>query len=150
MVKWTSKDLKIYQKEESYFDTILLPLVPVNFTELPARAAEKTEFSALVADELERNLAGRVLLAPPFTYLSAEDDASERLLSWEAALSEKFRHILCITGDESWKNSQLPDHTRLVWVPPLPVNDMDEPYLKKLLEEQTNQIMNILLQLWRQ
>lgn len=147
-MKWTSKDMKLYLQEESYFDTVLLQLTPLSFDGTMRRAAAKTEFSSIICSELERNLAGRILLLPPFTYTQSEENKKERLSQWEKELSSKFKYIFFITYDEFWKAEEHDFKSRLIWTPYMPFEEMDESYLQKIVSDQTEQIMNILLQLW--
>lgn len=141
--------MKLYLQEESYFDTVLVPLRPLSFDGSMKRAAAKAEFSSIICSELERNLAGRVLLLPPFTYVAAEENIAARLTMWESELSARFKYIFYITYDECWKEGEFDFKSRLIWTPYIPFEEMDESYLQKLVTDQTGQIMNILLQLWR-
>ena len=64
---------------KEYVDTAVIPLIPVSFgDENETSAASMSEFITLLSTLLERQFTGRILLLPPFTYLT-EDDYENRL-----------------------------------------------------------------------
>ena len=56
-----------------------------------------------------------------------------------------------LTSDETLKEytgDQQNVKDNLIWLPSVPFEHMDESLMKKLLEDQIQQILNILLQSW--
>lgn len=71
-MKWSSKDIQVYQKEKTYIDTVLIPLMPLAFQKEQTKAVLASEYIESISMELERMYQGRILLSLPFTYYSGE------------------------------------------------------------------------------
>jgi hypothetical protein len=148
-LKWTISDFDIYQQSKEYVDTAVIPLIPVSLDTDFKTTVSKGEYITHVTNELERQLKGRVYLFPSISYLKNSINVIENLIEWKTNIQQEFKHVIFLTSDESLKenNSELLKGN-LVWLPTVPFEHMDENLKKKLLQDQVEQILNILLQSW--
>lgn len=148
-MKWVLSDVDVYNQSKEYIDTAVVPLIPISIGEDFKQSVSKGEFIAYVSDELERQLKGRVFLFPSFSYLKNKKNVIENIVEWKTEIQREFKHVIFLTSDEGLKentNDQLKGH--LVWLPTVPLEHMDNHLKKKLLQDQVEQILNILLQSW--
>ena len=148
-MKWVASDVDVINQSKEYVDTVIVPLIPVSLKSDFKGTVSKGEFITYVSDELERQLKGRVFLFPSFSYLKNSDKVIENVIEWKNEIQQEFKHVLFLTSDETLKNSKcelLKDH--LIWLPSVPFEHMDDNLMRKLLQDQVEQILNILLQSW--
>ncbi|MFN2745605.1 MULTISPECIES: YpiF family protein [Bacillus] len=146
-MKWNAHDADVYLNAKEYIDTAVIPLISVQLGDQFKSAVSKGEFTSILAEELERQLKGRVYLFPPYTYLHADEKSAEDLADLEEMAARHFRHIVFLTTDERWKQV-LGNEQKLLWIPAIPLEHMKDSLKQKLLEDQIEQILNILLQNW--
>jgi hypothetical protein len=143
-MKWTVKDVDAYMQAKEYVDTALVPLVPLACANVKA-FAEIGEHVLLIANEIERQFKGRVMLIPPFTYWVDEEKNAlkERLHRWKEKLGQNgFRHIFCLTAHADWMEDGF------VYLPPLPLEHVDDHYKQKLVSKQVEQAMETFISKW--
>ncbi|MEC1588071.1 YpiF family protein [Bacillus sonorensis] len=146
-MKWNTHDADVYLNAKEYIDTAVIPLISVQLGDQFKSAVSKGEFTVLLAEELERQLKGRVYLFPPYTYLEADEKSARDLAAVKEMAEKHFRHTVFLTTDERWKQT-LKDEQKLLWIPVLPLEHMKDSLKQKLLDDQIEQILNILLQYW--
>jgi len=145
-LKWEAKDIEQYLQAKDYVDTAIVPLVPISLESDIKQIVTKGDFILTLVQELERQLKGRILLLPPFTYLkNSEDNMDKALKKWKDTINYHFKHVIFLTSDESWKKEE---KEHIIWVPSIPLEHMDTDLKRKLLQDQIEQILNILLQYW--
>lgn len=150
-MKWVLSDVDVYNQSREYVDTAIVPLIPVSLEADLKGTVSKGEFITYVSVELERQLKGRVFLFPSLTYLKKSKNVIESVIEWKTELQEEFKHVIFLTSDETLKeytSDQQNVKDDLIWLPSVPFEHMDESLMKKLLEDQIQQILNILLQSW--
>jgi hypothetical protein len=148
-LKWILSDVDVYNQSKEYVDTAIVPLIPVSLDSDFKGIVSKGEFITYVTLELERQLKGRVFLFPSFSYLKNSNSVIENVIEWKTEIQREFKHVIFLSSDESLKENkseQLKDH--LIWLPTVPFEHMDDALMKKLLQDQVEQILNILLQSW--
>jgi hypothetical protein len=148
-LKWTLSGFDIYHQSKEYVDTAVIPLIPVSLGTDFKETLSKGEFITYVTADLERQLKGRVFLFPSLSYLKNSKNVIEMIIEWKTNIQKEFKHVIFLTSDESIKENnseQLERH--LIWLPTVPFEHMDESLKKKLLQDQVEQILNILLQSW--
>lgn len=141
-----------YLQAKKYVDTALIPLIPIAFTDDMKMTVSMGDFIALMAEEIERQFHGRVFLLPPFTYLKDEEDTKriERLKRWLSTLKENsFKEIILLTSDYVWKNSDKEIDEHLIWLPALPLENMDKQHQIQVIQEQIKQIIPLLMDKWK-
>lgn len=91
-------------------------------------------------------------MLPGYSYLKSvsEDKLVSDLKSWEEEFFDKgFKHVLYITSDSSWKAFEDQLNGGLIWLPSLPLENMDESYKNSILEDQVKQLLNLFVQKWQ-
>lgn len=145
-MKWKVKDIDQYLRAKEYVDTAIVPLVPLSFDSDLKQLASKGEFILTLANEMERQLKGRILLLPPYTYLKNHEEDSDKVLKkWKDTIKMHFKHVIFLTTDEKWRGN---GDEGWIWVPPVPLEHMDQDLKRKIVQDQLEQILNILLQSW--
>jgi Protein of unknown function (DUF2487) len=150
-LKWALGDVDVYNQSREYVDTAIVPLIPVSLEADLKGTVSKGEFITYVSVELERQLKGRVFLFPSLSYLKQSKNVIESVIEWKTELQQEFKHVIFLTSDETLKEytgDQQNVKDNLIWLPSVPFEHMDESLMKKLLEDQIQQILNILLQSW--
>ncbi|WP_297990743.1 YpiF family protein [Anoxybacillus sp.] len=140
-MKWTAKDVDMYEQAKEYVDTALIPCIPIGSTNMKA-FAEMGEHTLLIANDVERQFKGRVMLFPPLTYFVHEHVPS-RVREWTNMLKTLgFQHICFLTS-----HADVADET-FVYVPALPLEHVDESYKQKIVRQQVEQVMDVLVTKW--
>lgn len=150
-MKWIPQDIETFLNAKEYVDTAVIPLVPVGFGEDMKLSASIAEFITLLVNHLERQFTGRLLLFPPFTYLKTENE--EIILNDVKKWTEKmydFRHIFFITSDSDLKMCEEKFGTNLLWIPALPLENMDDAQKMSMIDSQVKQILNFFTKKWRE
>ncbi|KEZ53030.1 YpiF family protein [Metabacillus indicus] len=149
-MKWTAGDAASYLESADYVDTAVVPLIQADFGTGLKHAAAEGEYALLISEDLERQLKGRVFLMPPVSYLKdAAEDAENTVQQWYINLEKSFSHIFFMTSDPYWKTKEDFANGKVIYLPPVPMEHMDESLKRKMVEDQVSQIMNIFLQFWR-
>ncbi|TDL34742.1 DUF2487 family protein [Jeotgalibacillus sp. S-D1] len=149
---WNAQEIDLFLKEKAYIDTVVIPLLPVSISDGTRQEAEQAEFISLLTAMLERQFKGRMLLIPAFTYMTSRDHRAkiEELKSWCDELSAQgFAHTVCITSDTSWKGHEEELDANIIWMPSIPLHHMDDKYKRKIVDDQVNQLIKIIVQKWQ-
>ncbi|PYZ98409.1 hypothetical protein CR205_07400 [Alteribacter lacisalsi] len=151
-MKWNTTDADMYLKAREYVDTAVIPLVPLNWEKDFKGTVARGEFISLIADEIEKQFKGRVYQVPPFTYLAHESDSSktERLAKWDRHLYENgFSHVIYLTSDGDWKRVEKDLTDTLLWIPALPLENVEPAYAKDMVSQQIKQILPMITDKWQ-
>lgn len=151
-MKWISKEVDVYLTSKNYIDTALVTLIPIAFGEDMKQTVSMGEFSTVLTSEIERQLHGRVFAIPPFTYFKTESQTEklEKLEQWINELKNSgFKFIFFITSDHEWKTVEDKLDAKLIWIPAIPLEHMDDKYKSEILHEQTKQILQIVTNQWQ-
>ncbi|SDH41254.1 YpiF family protein [Alteribacillus bidgolensis] len=151
-MKWTTEDIPFFINEREYIDTALIPLLPIDFGNGIRQSAAMSEFITVITAEIERQFKGRVLLVPPFTYLDSENitDCKENLEQWTTKMKEEeMKHVILITADPSWKKVEVDIEDLLVWMPLVPLENMESEYKKQVVSEQIKQLIPLVMDKWK-
>lgn len=152
-MRWIKKDIQQYIQAKEYVDTIIVPLTPFhlsNDSEL-VKSGSQGEVLSVFIKEIEKDLAGRVMLTPNYTYLKKADKQQEvsRLNEWIAESSEQpFNHTFLITFDSTWKKYEQTLNGTLLWLPGIQSGD---PYAKEMqgvIQDQVTQINELIQSYW--
>src|SRR5690625_7077683 len=85
-MKWVKSDLERYLGAKEYIDTLLVPLLPFEFSDDHhlTKNAFQIELLSIFLHELEKEFTGRIVLSPHYYYLksSNKDAELERLNTW--------------------------------------------------------------------
>ncbi|MGM0845952.1 MAG: YpiF family protein [Bacillota bacterium] len=151
-MNWNGKEVETYMKEKKYIDTAIIPLLPVGFQEEMKSFAAQGEFISLLSMHLEHQFKGRLMLFPPFTYLNSEEkgSAEKRLEEWrEAMIDSGFQYVFFLTSDSDWRFSSELLQRSLMWLPSIPLDNMDEKYKHSIMDDQVKQLLNVIVKKWQ-
>ncbi|ASB61352.1 hypothetical protein SC22_10560 [Bacillus sp. A053] len=145
-MRWRITDAKDYLQAKDYIDTAVIPLINIKVDNHFKMVAEKGEFTQLLSEELERQLKGRVYLLPPYTYVDRNDITVQGLKDLREELLAEFPHVVLLTSDENWRTEDTLG--KMIVTPSVPLEHLNDSLKRKILDERTAEILNVLLQLW--
>jgi len=140
-----------YLEQKEYIDTVLIPLIPISWKSDLIPSVREGEFIRTILQETERQLQGRVVLIPPFTYLKEETQEAklERIQKWESEIKrDNVKYVFFVTSDVEWKKAE-DQLNGLIWSAPIPLEHMDERYRKDFIDENVGLIMKQVTEMWR-
>ena len=149
-MRWKTSDADVFLKSGEYVDSLLIPLTPIDFKQDFKSSVTMGEYTEMLCGEMERQLHGRMFLAPNFTYVK-EHSPIEQLKSLldHVAASGHFKHIFLMTSDVYWKEFEHTITGQLFWVPALPLESMDEKYRLEVIKEQVKPLFQLIFNEWQ-
>ncbi|WP_040981380.1 DUF2487 family protein [Oceanobacillus jeddahense] len=152
-MKWTSVDLQKYEQAKEYVDTVIVPLAPfqVGALEASAKQADQYDVLTLFARELEKELMGRIMLTPTYTYITTAEKSEEveRINKWTRHFKEQpFKQVLYISFDPSWRKIANDLEGEFIWLPSIPLKDADPAAVKGMIRDQTMQTAELVKSFW--
>lgn len=151
-MKWHVKDVELYLQSKEYVDSIIIPLIPIDFGAAMKTTAAMNEYTTIITSELERQFKGRVLLAPSFTYLKqlGAQHALKNLIDWKNQVSiSETKHIFFLTNERDWIAYDQELESKLIWIPTLPLEHMEESHKQRVVANQIEQIIPDFLEKWK-
>lgn len=145
-MKFQAEDADLFLQSKDYIDTAIIPLVGIDASHIK-QTVSLGEFTMLVAEDLERQLKGRVFLFPPYTYLEVNHRKQEDILAVKQSLQEHFQHVVFITSDNKWKE-QLEVSESAFILQSVPLEHLKVNLKQKVIQDSVEQILNFLLQKW--
>ncbi|MEH6923853.1 MULTISPECIES: YpiF family protein [Bacillus] len=145
-MKFQAEDADLFLQSKDYIDTAIIPLVGIDASHIK-QTVSLGEFTMLVAEDLERQLKGRVFLFPPHTYLEVNSRKQEDILAVKQSLQEHFQHVVFITSDNKWKE-QLEVSESAFILQSVPLEHLKVNLKQKVIQDSVEQILNFLLQKW--
>ncbi|MHA7913454.1 YpiF family protein [Bacillus altitudinis] len=145
-MKFQAEDADLFLQSKDYIDTAIIPLVGIDASHIK-QTVSLGEFTMLVAEDLERQLKGRVFLFPPHTYLEVNSRKQEDILAVKQSLQEHFQHVVFITSDNKWKE-QLEVSESAFILQSVPLEYLKVNLKQKVIQDSVEQILNFLLQKW--
>ena len=150
-VNWNGKDAALFQQQKNYIDTAIVPLVPVDFGSEMIQSAEQYEFVQMLVAFIERQFKGRVLITPPHAYLRESAEQSKEVKNWfEKLQNAGFKQVFFFTADNTWREMEIDENASVIWVPSVPLGDMDDSIKYSIIENQAKQIVNIIVRKWQE
>ncbi|MUV39783.1 hypothetical protein JNUCC1_03667 [Lentibacillus sp. JNUCC-1] len=151
-MKWTKSDLSRFLEAQEYVDTVIIPLVPFQFSheKKMGKDAFQAELVYLFAQGVEQELAGRVILTPAYHYVKSTDKhkEAERVAEWEKEIkSQPFKHVFYLTFDPSWKKNEKALEGTLLWFPAISANG-DAHSSVDVLRPQVEQVVELIRSYW--
>ena len=149
-MKWTAKDLDMYVQAKEYVDTLLIPLVPLSFGERIKKSGSMNEFITILCMEIEKQMKGRILVMPPFHYLFEDSQKLQVLKDWEREAKDNgFKHVFFLTADMKWKQHGMDLGEHLVWIPAIPLENLEIDQAREMVSEQVSQIIDMFSFYWK-
>ncbi len=143
---WNGKDTAVFQTQKEYIDTAVVPLVLVDGSEHGFQfAASAADFTLSLANVIENQFKGRVVLFPSFSYTATQDKPS-LLEAWKEELNKaQFKHVFFITSDREWSSIETES---IIWIPSIPLDSMDQKMKLSILEDQLRQLVPTFAKKW--
>lgn len=149
-MKWVAADVEMYQKAADYVDTAVIPLMPVSFGEDMKQNASMAEFVGILTGQIEKQFKGRIFLLPGFVYIKGNEGSLKALQEWENTLLDKqFKHVFYVTSDSSWRHHEKELSGDLLWLPSLPLENMQEQQKVSIVDDQVKQLLSLFTEKWQ-
>lgn len=152
-MKWNSHSIDDFVSARDFVDTALVPLMPLDLHHDPSTAALQGEYTALLAEEVEKQLTGRILLVPPYPYKkNAENSESviRELNDWNTYYySVGITNVVCLTCDEKMAEMNAISDVRVIWMPLIPLNQFEARQAKGMIRDQAAQVLPKIMKLWQ-
>ncbi|MFS0656540.1 YpiF family protein [Bacillus sp. 179-C3.3 HS] len=145
-MKFKSEDADQFLQSKDYIDTAIIPLVGMNMNQIK-QTVSLGEFTMLVAEELERQLKGRVFLFPTYTYLEVNEVKEADILEVKKSVHQHFQNVVFVTSDSNWRQYDEINES-LFLLKPVPLEHLKVELKQKVLQDSVEQILNFLLQKW--
>jgi hypothetical protein len=152
-MKWKKEDLTQYVQAKEYVDTVLIPLIPFQFTDETNidKNAFQSEVLSILTNEIEKELTGRVMLTPNYHYVKSADleKESEILQHWtEEVKKQPFKHVFFLTFDSGWKKFENKLDGTLLWLPGVKSGDLKSAEMHTVIKDQVEQIGELIRSYW--
>ncbi|MFG3611999.1 YpiF family protein [Rummeliibacillus sp. G93] len=144
---WTSKDIDEFLKNKQFIDTAIVPLVLLEGTEIGIKqSASGAEFLMSLTNFLEQQFKGRVVLTSPVTYTKSLNRKELIAAMHDELVASGFTYVFFITSDHEW--TQLAPEKDVLWLPSIPLSDMDQKVRQQVLSDQLRQVIPMLSAKW--
>lgn len=147
MMNWVAKDIDTYLTQKEYIDTVVVPLVAVDTRpETMKQSASSAEFLMNLSTFIEKQFKGRMMFLPPVSYTQSADlQQLAQTLDQDLAESS-FPHVFFLTSDSKW--TAVESKGKVVWIPSIPLETMDESLRKTIMEDQLRQVLPHFMDKW--
>ena len=144
---WTSKDIDEFLKQKEFIDTVLVPLVILEGKDLGIKqSASGAEFLMSLTNFIEQQFKGRIVLTSPITYTASMSKEDIITAIYDELVAAGFKYIFFITSDHEW--NRFTTNYDMIWLPSIPLGDMDEKVKQSVLSDQLRQVIPVLSSKW--
>ena len=153
-MKWIKSDLERYVQAKEYIDTLIIPLLPFQLNKPDdelTKNAFQCEVLSIFVNELEKELAGRLLLMPHYYYLKStnKDIEVDRINTWvQDARNQPIKQVFFITFDSSWKKIEKDLEGILLWLPGTHSGDIHSKEMSIIIRDQVEQVGELIQSYW--
>lgn len=152
-MKWIKKDIEKYVEAKEYVDSLVIPVHPFQLSEDEKLVKDTfdSEVLSIYANEIEKELSGRLLLTPIYTYVKQADMDEEvaRLNQWIKEIKKQpFNHLFVLTHDVQWKKIEQKIDANLLWIPSLKPTDLQSQEAVQMIRSQIEQISELIRAYW--
>jgi hypothetical protein len=153
-MKWKKEDLKQYIQAKEYIDTVIIPLIPFQFTDEQnlEKNAFQSEVLSILTNEIEKELTGRIMLTPNYHYIKSSDleQESRILQGWIGEIKKQpFEHVFFLTFDSEWKKNEGKLDGTLLWLPGVKSGDLHSAQMHTMIKDQVEQIGELIRSYWK-
>lgn len=148
-MKWDLGDVKRYLQHRQYVDTALIPVIKVSVGTDVEKSVRRAAWISGLANQLEEQLAGRILLLPPLTYTASHTKEELSLFLSKAGeeVNREIGRIVFLTAEPDWGEEKLELKHRLIQV------DLEEweekPPDPSALFQCAQKYLPLLISLWQ-
>ncbi len=149
LMNWTAKDMDTYLQQKEYIDTLIVPLLKVETdTGNMKKSTSSSEFLMHLANFIETQFKGRMMMMPPFAYTPSMNlEVMAGTLSSDLSLTS-FKHVFYLTTDSAWTSIEL--EGEVIWLPSIPLESMDTQLRQTIIEDQLRQVLPRFMEKWSQ
>lgn len=147
-MKYRTQEVATFLDTKQYVDTALVPVIQVAVGATIVEQASEAEFIQLMAEQMEKEYKGRIVLLPPFTFFT-EAELKERLPQWVEALRESFAHVAFVTSSLTVKLNEQHVGAFLHYVPTVPLQYVDEANKAKLVQDVIGKFGQEIIGKWK-
>ena len=152
-MKWFSEDLKKYVQAKEYIDTVIIPLEAFHLSQEShlEKDAFQREVLSIYMNEIEKELSGRILLTPSYSYLKTSnlENEVERLNTWiQDIKTQPFQTIFVMTFDNAWKKVEKDIDCNLLWMPGMKSGNIKSTEAIQIIRSQVEQISELIRSYW--
>ncbi|WP_162805702.1 DUF2487 family protein [Sporosarcina sp. PTS2304] len=146
-MNWVPKDVDTYINQKEYIDTIVVPLISIDTrTETMKNSASSSEFLMNLSMFIEKQFKGRMMFLPPVSYTQSMDLQLLADTLGEDLKDSSFTHIFYLTTDAKWTSVTV--EGKVVWLPSIPLEAMDDHLRQTILEDQLRQVLTHFMEKW--
>src|SRR5690625_3718452 len=144
-MKWSKDHLKTYIETKEYVDTLLIPLIKLdlkNDKQLENSGLER-EYLDILSYEIERRLAGRIMLLPAYTYMYnvLYENEAKRLNKWIHMFKEDgFESTFILTLDHEWSKRSSEIEGQVLWLSHVPFDHINDESAKPFVQTQADKL----------
>jgi len=152
-MRWLKTDIEKYVEAKEYVDTAVIPVQGFQLSEDNQLVKETFagEVLSIYANEIEKELSGRILLTPTYTFNKLTNIEKEvmRLNEWITDLkNQPFEHIFILTLDLNLKKQEQLIDGNLLWLPGLKPTDLQSQEAVQMIRSQIEQISELIRSYW--
>lgn len=152
-MKWYKDDLNKYISAKEFIDTIIIPVQGFQLSQDSSleKDAFQGEVLSIYANEIEKELSGRVMLLPIYTYFKNTRMENEvtRLNEWvNEVLKQPFKTVFILTLDMNWKKIEKELEGNLLWLPGMKPTDLHSSEAVQLIRNQVGEISDLIRAYW--
>ena len=152
-MKWNRHGIETFVSEKEFIDTALIPLIPLDLQQDPSKAALQGEYITILAEEVEKQLTGRVMLLPPYPYkknAGSVDALVAELNEWNTYYHDVgMINTIYLTCDEDLAELNVVSKARVIWMPMVPLNHLEARQAKGMIREQASQVLPKIMKIWQ-
>lgn len=152
-MKWTKDHLKTYIETKEFVDTLLIPLIRLdlkNDKQLENSGLER-EYLDILSYEIERRLAGRIMLLPAYTYIDRAlyNNEAKRLNKWIQRFKEdSFKGTFILTLDHEWSKHSHEIDGQVLWLSHVPFDHIMDEAAKPFVQTQADKLSETIQGFW--
>lgn len=135
------RDLKDITHQLEYIDTVLIPVIDVDYRGRLMDIVDKYEIIQYVTMGAENQFKGRVLLAPP---VQIQEDSTTAHVIAEQLKSFGMKNVLYVTPQSVQIDSSFPQFK----VDIFPLSTMDDEMRHEMVQTQVKSLMKTIIALW--
>ncbi|WP_414046380.1 DUF2487 family protein [Macrococcus equi] len=134
------QDLKLLQEQLEYIDTVIVPIVPVDYSKHLLDIADHYEMIQYVVMNVEQQFKGRLLVIPPVQILEQQDGID---LLEQQLLNYGFKNILFVTPQKFILEKENVHKINI-----LPLETLDDQMKQEFVQDNTKALMRAIIHLW--
>ncbi|MGK7378250.1 DUF2487 family protein [Planococcus sp. 1R117A] len=146
---FSGKEIDQYLQQKEYVDSAVVPLVQLDLNSSGLKtSASASDYLQSLANLLEKQFKGRILLFPPVSYAKGADRSRLADELTKEIGNTEFKHIFYITTDAEWRT--LEEFKNVIWLPAIPTESMDQSFKQSVMEDQLRQVLPLFINEWTQ